>query len=109
MYNLYIILKNLNFDKKVCFYIKEKLNNRIKPLDFENELLFFISLILCNIPFSFIRFGDGEEFIMRGNTIKAKSDKWIWNPKNQKFRKSLIESVNICQNKNNFISIPFKN
>ena len=46
---------------------------------------------------------------MRGNTIKAKSDKWIWNPKNQKFRKSLIESVNICQNKNNFISIPCKN
>ena len=105
----YYIINNINFNKEACKYTKVLLNKRFKPFDFENELIFFISLIICKIPFSFIRFGDGENFIMKGLNIKAKTDKWIWKPENQKFRKSLIDSVNICTNKNNFISIPCNN
>ena len=105
----YLIVNHLKFDENACKYAKELLDKRTKPFDYENELIFFISLILCKIPFSFIRFGDGEEHIMRGHKVKAKADKWIWKPNNKKFRKGLIESANICKNKNNFISIPCKN
>ena len=105
----YLIRKKINIDENTCKYIKELLNKRTQPFEFKNELIFFISLILCKVPFSFIRFGDGEEFIMRGNQVQTKVDNWMWKPKNQKFRKYLIDSVNICTNKNNFISIPCKN
>jgi hypothetical protein len=46
--------------------VKYKFGNREQPFDFENELLFFIDLIMCKIPFSFIRFEDGENSIMKG-------------------------------------------
>ena len=99
----------INLDNQACQFIKYKLEKRTRPFDYENELIFITSLISCKIPFSFIRFGDGEEFIMRGNQVQTKVDNWMWKPKNQKFRKHLIESVNICTNINNFISIPCKN
>ena len=104
-----LIENNINFDKIACEYTKELLKNRTKPFDFENELIFFLSLLSCKIPFSFIRFGDGENLIMRGNKIGSPVDHWFWKPNNQKFRESLIESINICKNENNFISIPCKN
>ena len=71
-------------------------------------MIFIISLISCKIPFSFIRFGDGEESIMSGKTIEG-IDKWYWEPKNNKFQKSLIEASSICLNNYNFIAIPCKN
>lgn len=91
-----------------CILVKNKLKNRKQPLDYENELLFFIDLISCNIPFSFIRFADGENFIMKGIEIKG-IDNWYWNPKNKKFQDILIESSSICTNHNSFIAIPCKN
>ena len=73
------------------------------------EFVFFTNLISCKIPFSFIRFGDGENLIMKGAKIKVKTDKWNWNPQNKKFQDSLIESSSICTNHNGFIGIPCKN
>ena len=99
---------DINLKNETCLFIKNKLLERKRPFNYEDEFYFFISLISCQIPFSFIRFADGEEYIMRGHTIKS-IDKWHWEPKNQKFRKSLIESSSICTNPNNFIGIPCKN
>jgi len=103
------IENNIVLNDNDCLYIKNSLKRRSKPLNFQNEFYFFVSLISCKIPFSFIRFGDGENNIMRGKTINSKQDNWHWNPKNQKFRESLIESTNICTNINSFIGIPCKN
>ena len=91
-----------------CIIVKNMLKKRIHPLDFINEFHFFTDLISCKIPFSFIRFGDGENFIMKGEKLTVFVDKWHWNPKNKKFRESLIESSSICTNHNNFIGIPCK-
>ena len=104
-----LIKKGISLNNNDCNFIKNLLINRTQPFDFENELIFFISLLSCKIPFSFIRFGDGEDYIMKGKKIEAKIDKWYWDSKNKKFRKKLIESVSICTRKNNFISIPCKN
>jgi hypothetical protein len=91
-----------------CINVKNKLNNRTQPFDYFNEFLFFTDLISCKIPFSFIRFADGEYSIMKGAEINA-PDKWHWDTKNQKFKDSLIEAVSICTNPNSFIAIPCKN
>jgi hypothetical protein len=91
-----------------CIIVKNKLKKRIHPFDFVNEFHFFTDLISCKIPFSFIRFGDGENLIMKGAKINVLIDKWHWNPKNKKFQESLIESSSICINHNNFIGIPCK-
>jgi len=72
-------------------------------------LLFFIDLISCKIPFSFIRFGDGENFIMKGIQLNEKKDKWHWSINDTRFRESLIESSSICLNNKGFIGIPCKN
>lgn len=114
-----IINKNINIanlikngeisNNNTCTLIKENLNNRTHPLDFENELYFFFDLISCKIPFSFIRFGDGENLIMKGIKLNVKIDKWHWNDKNKKFQESLIESSSICLYNNGFIGIPCKN
>ena len=112
--------KNLNFKylsknnissnvSNNCIFVKNILHNRTQPFDYENELFFFIDLISCKIPFSFARFGDGENSIMRGDKIYSSLDKWNWDLKNKKFQESLIESSSICINHNNFIGIPFKN
>ena len=111
--DLYINLKqifqnNINLNNDSCLFIKNKLIKRKHPFNYEDEFFFFISLISCKIPFSFARFADGEEYIMRGHSIKS-IDKWHWVPKNQKFRESLIESSSICTIPNNFIGIPCKN
>lgn len=92
-----------------CIMVKDILKNRTQPFDFMKEFLFFTNLISCNIPFSFIRFGDGENSIMKGAQIKAITDKWNWNPQNKQFQDSLIESSSICTNHNGFIGIPCKN
>lgn len=102
------IFEKTNIEEKDCQFISNELNNRIKPFEYENELSFFACLISCKIPFSFIRFGDGEEYIMRGINFKLNKDNWSWNQNNQKFRESLIESSSICLNPNNFIGIPCK-
>ena len=104
-----LIESKTDFNNTVCHFIKRKLKNRKQPFDYEEELSFFISLILCKIPFSFIRFADGEESIMAGKSFNFEKDKWFWNNTNQKFQKSLIESTSICLNQNNFIAIPCKN
>jgi hypothetical protein len=91
-----------------CIIVKNKLNNRTQPFDFINEFLFFTDLISCKVPFSFIRFGDGENLIMTGTNINVQIDKWHWNPQNKKFQDSLIESSSICTNHNSFIGIPCK-
>ena len=64
-----------------CIIVKNKLKNRTHPFVFENELLFFFDLISCKIPFSFIRFADGENCIMKGIKLENIKDKWYWNPK----------------------------
>ena len=92
-----------------CVIVKNKLKKRTQPFDFEAKFLFFTHLISCKIPFSFIRFGDGENSIMKGDKLDAIVDKWHWNPKNKKFQDSLIESSSICTNHNSFIGIPCKN
>ena len=92
-----------------CKLVENMLKSRTQPFDFENELLFFTNLISCKIPFSFIRFGDGENSIMKGIKLNAKVDKWYFNPKNKKFQESLIKSSSICINHNSFIGIPCKN
>ena len=102
------IQDEINFNNIECILINNKLKNRTQPFDFENELLFFTNLISCKIPFSFIRFADGENSIMKGIKIYG-IDKWYWNPKNKKFQDSLIESSSICTNHNSFIGIPCKN
>ena len=108
--NLTELIQNINSpDENVCIIVKNKLKNRIQPFDFENELIFFANLISCKIPFSFIRFGDGENSIMNGKNLIAKKDKWYWNSNNKLFQDSLIESSSICMNQNNFIGIPCKN
>ena len=104
-----LIQNKTNPDTNACSFIKNKLENRTQPFDYENELEFFISLISCKIPFSFIRFADGEELIMRGEKIDQTTDKWYWDSKNAKFRNSLIESSSICTIPNNFIGLPCKN
>lgn len=103
------IENKINADNNACILVKNKLKNRILPFDFEDELMFFIDLISCNIPFSLIRFADGENSIMKGIKINAKLDKWYWDHKNKKFQESLIESASICTNQNSFIGIPCKN
>ena len=108
--NLTKLIQNIiNPDENVCIFVKNQLKNRAQPFDFENELFFFADLISCKIPFSFIRFGDGENSIMKGDVHDTKIDKWYWNPKNKKFQDSLIESASICMHHNNFIGIPCKN
>ena len=97
----YKIFNNIN-----CSFIQDKFNHRVKPFEFEEELLFILNLIQCKIPFSLIRFGDGENAIMRGESFGSKKDKWHWNSNNKKFQKSLIESLNICNSYNGFIGIP---
>ena len=118
-YNNYNSINNINiteliqnekyFDDKVCRFIKIRLKNRIQPFGFEDELSFIISLILCKIPFSFIRFSDGEDFIMTGTSYSTNRDNWAWNNTNKKFQDSLIESASICTTPYNFIGIPCKN
>ena len=103
------ILENtIHLDNHACKYIKKKLEKRTRPFNYENEFIFFSSLISCKIPFSFIRFADCEENIMRGKDTKA-LDKWHWTPKLKKLRDDLIESVSICTIPNNFIGLPCKN
>ena len=92
-----------------CSQIGRKLYNRTGPFEFEVEFLFISKLIECNISISLIRFGDGENLIMKGNDLKVVLDKWHWHSKNKNFQKSLIESSSICVNNNNFIGIPCKN
>ena len=78
--NITNLLENeINFDETICRFIKGKLKNRIQPFEYEEELSFIISLILCKIPFSFVRFGDGEEHIMTGKPFATARDKWAWN------------------------------
>ena len=106
------IKDEINLDDNACQFIKYKLKTRTQPFEYENELIFFTSLISCKIPFSIIRFADGEEHIMRGKAINSGLDHWYYdpnNPKNKKLRESLIESSSICTKKNNFITIPCKN
>ena len=105
----YKISSVINLDYKDCLIIQNKLAKRTQPFSFEKEFLFIASLISCKIPFSFIRFGDGENSIMKGIEIKTKNDNWSWDIKNKKFRERLIESSSICSNTYNFISIPCKN
>jgi hypothetical protein len=91
-----------------CVNVKNKLEDRTMPKDYINEFLFITNLITCKIPFSFIRFGDGENLIMKGINVNVLNDKWNWNSTNIKFKESLIESSSICTNHNNFIAIPCK-
>ena len=78
--NITNLLENeINFDETICRFIKGKLKNRIQPFEYEEELSFIISLILCKIPFSFVRFGDGKEHIMTGKPFATARDKWAWN------------------------------
>ena len=104
-----LIQNDINFNDKICKFIKRKLKNRKQPFSYEEELSFFLSLIKCKIPFSFIRFGDGENLIMKGKKVKTGTDNWFWDNKNYEVRDKLIESVSICTNPNNFIAIPCKN
>ena len=98
-----------NFNNYNCSFIQEKLNFRTKPFEFKEELIFILGLIQCKIPFSFIRFGDGEKAIMKGESFGSKKDKWHWDYKNKLFQYSLIESSTICNNYNSFIGIPCSN
>ena len=91
-----------------CSYTKQNLNNRSQPFFYEDELYFITDLILCDIPFSLIRFADGENSIMKGIELTG-IDMWHWSSNNKKFQESLIESASICSNGNNFIGIPCKN
>lgn len=100
-------INNKNFSD--CSYMTKILHNRKGPFEFEDEFFFFSKLIECNIPISLIRFGDGENLIMKGNNLKVAVDKWHWRPENKNFQKSLIESTSICVNNNKFIGIPCKN
>jgi len=95
-------------DDILCEKTLKRLYNRTKPFEYEDELIFMIDLISCDIPFSFIRFGDGENSIMLGKELSA-MDKWHWNPNNKLLRDSLIESSSICTYDNCFIGIPCKN
>ena len=50
--NITNLLENeINFDETICRFIKGKQKNRIQPFEYEEELSFIISLILCKIPF----------------------------------------------------------
>ena len=60
------IKDEINLDDNACEFIKYKLKTRTQPFEYENELIFFTSLISCKIPFSIIRFADGEEPAKRG-------------------------------------------
>ena len=104
-----LIQNETYFDDKVCKFIKKKLKSRMQPFEFEEELSFIISLILCKIPFSFLRFADSEDSIMTGVRFSFDKDNWVWDINNKKFQESLIESVSICTSQNNFIGIPCKN
>ena len=97
-----LIENGTDLDKNICLFVNRTLEKRIHPFDYEEELSFIISLIKCKIPFSFIRFGDGEEHIMTGKTFDSKKDKWFWNNiiieiknNNQDFKISLIKSSSI--------------
>ena len=103
-----MLLNEINLNYNDCLFIKNELKKREGPFDFENEFFFFVSLVSCKIPFSFIRFGDGEYYIMKGKKCGSPLDKWFWVQENQRFRLHLIESSSICTNKNNFIGIPSK-
>ena len=107
------IINSLEKDKASnetdCLLVKNKLKNRTHPFDFANELIFFTELIACKIPFSFVRFADGENAILKGDKIDATLDRWHWNPSNKKFRESLIKATSNCVNDNNFVGIPCKN
>ena len=123
IFSFTIIRKNLHNNKKItkifknednsnnidCLLIDKKLKNRKHPFDFKNELYFFIDLISCKVPFSFIRFGDGENLIMKGEKIISTQDNWYWNATNSKFQYNLIKSSSICTNEYGFIGIPCKN
>lgn len=104
-----LIENKINFNETICRFVKQKLKKRIRPFDYEEELSFIISLILCKIPFSFVRFGDGEEHIMSGKPFATGRDKWVWNNKDKQFQISLIKSASICKHANNFIAISCKN
>ena len=90
-----LIENGIDLDKNICLFVNRTLEKKIHPFDYEEELSFIISLIKCKIPFSFIRFGDGEEHIMTGKTFDSKKDKWFWNNNNQDFKISLIKSSSI--------------
>lgn len=104
----FLIQKGKKLNHKYCLSIKDYIIKREKPLDFEYELIFIISLIYCRIPFSISRFGDGETLIMKGERFNTNRDKWFWNNSNTKFKESLIESTRICNSQNNFIGLPCK-
>ena len=73
----FINKKDNNNNSNIYNYsiIESKLNNYLGSLEFEEELLFIIELINCNIPFSFTRFGDGEDSIMKGKYFGFNRDK----------------------------------
>ena len=58
-------------DDILCEKTLKRLYNRTKPFEYEDELIFMIDLISCDIPFSFIRFGDGENSIMIGKELRG--------------------------------------
>ena len=110
--NIYDSIHNqIMFDDNYCLLVKNKLRDRTRPFDFQNEFIFFTDLISCKIPFSFIRFADCENYIMNGKKLYSKGvlDKWNWDPKDITFQQKLIESSSNCLNENSFIGIPCKN
>ena len=62
--NIFPVNKNkYNSTITNCSLVKELLIKRTQPFEYESEFYFFTSIIYCKIPFSFIRFADGEEYI----------------------------------------------
>ena len=62
---IFPIIQNENYSiTNNCSIVKEQLDKRTQPFNYENEFYFFTSIISCKIPFSFIRFADGEEYII---------------------------------------------
>ena len=82
--NKNLINNNILTNDILCEKTLKRLYNRTKPFEYKDELIFIIDLISCDIPFSFIRFADGENSIMIGKELKG-IDKWHWNPNNLKF------------------------
>ena len=73
---LLLFFKNQNNSfNNSCQIVKELLNKRTQPFDYESEFYFFASLIFCQIPFSFVRFADSHDYIMRGKAFKFDKDK----------------------------------
>jgi len=74
--------------------------------EFAGELEMILNYYRCRIPFAFSRYGDGELFLIQGESVHAQvHDHWSWEGGKSKVGDALRHSLRICD-QDYFIGLP---